>query len=159
MRRLVFGLALAGMALAAGPASAGTAETAFLNKLVGAWSGSGTIKGPDNSSIDCSLIFSPNNAGVAFSGRCLTDLGPPQTFRGTISYNDKTKRFEATGKGQTSSGTKSGGTVTFVTPFKDPMIGSGTSTMKLAATKIVIDTTVHRPQSGAAYVAHVVMAK
>jgi hypothetical protein len=160
MRQLICGLAVVVVALGVGPAVAGTAETAFLNKLVGAWSGSGTIKGPDSSGIDCTLRFSPSAGGVAFSGQCLTDLGPPQSMRGAIAYNDKAKRYEATGKGKMSVGTKSGATVTFVLNLKDPMIGTGTATLKIGTSQIVTDTTVNRtgPQAGS-YVAHVVLKK
>lgn len=160
MRQWIFGVAVAVAVLSVGPAMAGTTETKFLNGLVGTWTGSGTVKGPDSGGVDCTIKFSPNNAGVAFNGQCLTDLGPPQITRGTISYNDKAKRYEAASKGQVSVGAKSGGTVTFVISMKDPMIGSGTSSMKIGTSQIITDTTINRtgPSAGA-YVAHIVLKK
>ena len=119
------------------PALAGTAETKFLNGLAGTWAGSGTVKGPDSGGIDCTITFTASGGGVAFNGKCLTDLGPPQITRGSIAYNDAAKRYEATSKGQVAIGKKSGGAVTFVINLKDPMIGTGTSTLKIAASQIV----------------------
>lgn len=133
---LAFALAAASIAL---PAYAGTAETAFLGKLTGAWTGSGTATGANAGPITCNLTFRPTDAGTHFSGSCsASGAGFEQSFSGSVSYNDAKKQYEAESNGRKQVGTKSGGGVSFVTKITG-IVGKGTSTMKLTTSKITID--------------------
>jgi hypothetical protein len=121
------------------PAYAGTAETAFLGKLTGAWTGTGTATGAKAGPIQCNLTFRRTDAGTHFSGSCTaTGAGFEQSFSGSIAYNDAKKQYEAESNGRKQVGTKSGGGVSFVTKITG-MVGKGTSTMKLTTNKITID--------------------
>ena len=154
------GLTAAVLALTAAPALAGPAETAFLQKLTANWTGRGKLTGAQSGAVACRLVISGGGQSVKYQGRCTIPDMATQAFNGAISYNDKAKRYEATSKGQVSVGAKSGSGVTFVLNLKDPMIGTGTSTLKIGASQIVTDTTINRtgPQAGS-YTAHVVLTK
>src|ERR1700750_917461 len=94
--RLIPILAFAATSLLAVPAYAGPAESAFLAKLTGSWSGSGTATGADAGQIDCTITFKPADAGEHFSGKCNADsVGFEQSFSGSMSYNDAKKQYEA----------------------------------------------------------------
>ena len=125
------------------PAYAGTAENAFLARLTGSWTGSGTVTGEDDGPVSCALTFKPAPTGAKFSGKCVAKgMAGGQTFSGTISYNEKAKRYEAGGNGQTSIGVKSGSSVVFTSDLKG--IVTGKSVMKLSTSKILIDATIDR---------------
>ena len=142
--RPIMMLATAAVAsLIALPAYAGPAEDAFLAKLTGTWTGAGTVTGEDQGTVACTLSFKPAPTGEKFSGKCVAKgLTGGQTFSGTISYNDKTKRYEAGGNGQTSVGVKSGSSVVFTSALKG--IVTGTTVMKVSTGKILIDATIDR---------------
>ena len=146
------------------PAFAGTAENAFLAKLVGTWTGAGTITGAENATLACKLTSKANGARVRFSGRCTAKgmQAPPQSFTGTMFYDDKSKQYLATGNGQTAAGVKSAGGVTFTLKLKQ-MGASGTSVMKITTKSIVIDANVTRQGTGMGgggqYIAHMTFTK
>jgi hypothetical protein len=132
-------LTFAAACLIALPASAGPAEDAFLAKLTGSWTGSGTATGADAGQINCTMTFKPADGGEHFSGRCNAEsVGFEQSFSGSMSYNDAKKQYEAESNGRKQIGTKGGGGVSFVTKISG-MMGKGTSTMKVTASKITID--------------------
>ena len=160
MRYLLPAAVAATIALSAMPALAGDAESAFLSKLAGTWTGTGVVTGTDTGSIACKMILKFAAGKLGFNGKCdVGDLGPPQSVSGTIAYSDKTKHYEAKGNGQTSVGTKSGSTLTFVTKLRQ-MGAAGTSTMKLSAGSIVIDADIGRTGSKMGnYQSHIVLKK
>lgn len=136
-------LALA-VILAPLPAMAGAAEDAYLAKLVGIWTGSGKLTGGETATVDCRLTVRQVSSGVNFAAKCdVSDL-PDQNFSGVISYNDAKKQYEAkSAGGEITVGTKSGSTLTFTGKVKG--IAEGTSTMKLNASRIIVETVVRRP--------------
>jgi len=146
------------VAMGATPALAGTAETAFLTKLAGNWTGAGTISGSESGKLTCKMSFTATAKGTSFKGKCDTDSFGPQSFSGTIAYNDAKKQYEATSKGETSIGVKSGKSVVFTSKLKS-IAGAGTSVMKLSATRVVIDVSLKRAQSDKEIKSHVEMAK
>ena len=156
--RSVYALAFAVSTLSLSlPAYAGTAETAFLGKLTGAWSGTGSASGADAGPIVCSMTFQPAGAGTHFSGHCSAKgAGFEQSFSGSVSYNDAKKQYEAESNGRKQVGTKTGGGVSFVTKITG-MMGKGTSTMKLTSNKISIDVAL--TASGKPIKSHIVFTK
>jgi hypothetical protein len=157
MRPMILLATAAFASLFALPAYAGPAEDAFLAKLTGAWTGSGTVTGEDEGAVSCTLTFKPTPGGEKFSGKCLAKgLAGGQSFSGTISYNDKTRKYEAGGNGQTSVGVKSGSSVVFTSDFKGMI--KGTSVMKVSTSKILIDATIDRGR-GKVSKSHVTFSK
>ncbi|MEO6014978.1 MAG: hypothetical protein ABIQ30_15525 [Devosia sp.] len=146
------------LALGATPAFAGTAETAFLTKLAGSWSGAGTLSGSESGKLTCKMSFTATAKGVSFKGKCDTDSFGPQSFSGTLAYNESAKQYEATSKGETTIGVKSGKSVVFTSKLKS-IAGAGTSVMKLSASRVVIDVAIKRAQSNNEIKSHVEMAK
>jgi hypothetical protein len=152
LRSLPFAALL--MTLLAAPALAGPAEDTFLAKLVGSWSGKGTLTGAESGVVDCSMSFRQRSAGVTFRGKCdVTGFGA-QTFSGTLSYNDKLNRYEAaSASGDITPGVKSGKSVVFTTKLKG--LATGQSVMKLSTTRVVVDTTVKRSASSGDIKSHI----
>jgi hypothetical protein len=145
------------------PAFAGAAENAFLAKLVGTWTGTGTVTGTESATLACKLTYKANGDRVRFSGRCTAKglEAPPQSFSGTMFYDDKSKQYLATGNGQTAAGVKTAGGVTFTTKLKQ-MGAVGTSVMKITAKSIVIDANITRQgtgMGGGQYIAHMTFKK
>ena len=140
------------IAFSAAPTYAGTAEDAFLSKLVG------TLTGADNAAITCKLVFKPKSGAVNFSGKCDAEGLGMQNFSGVISYNDKTKKYEAAGADQTAVGVKSGSSVVFTTKLRT-MAGVGNSVMKVASNKIVIDVEIARGPKDALSKSHMILTK
>jgi hypothetical protein len=139
MRRFVIApMLLAAMSLLPLPALADVAEDAFLAKLVGDWTGTGSVTGSRNADLECKLTFKQTGARLKYSGRCdAEDLGG-RSFSGTLYYNDKEKRYEAKASGTTTIGVKKGASVVFVTKISG-LAGKGLSTMTVSATRMVID--------------------
>ena len=142
------------------PAFAGAAEDAFLAKLVGTWTGTGTVSGADDATLACKLVYKANAGRLRFSGRCTAKgmQAPPQSFSGTMYYDDAKKQYLASGGGQVAVGVKSGGGVTFSLKIKQ-MGATGTSVMKITTKAIVIDADVTRASSGDHYTAHMTFKK
>ncbi|MEO6395101.1 MAG: hypothetical protein ABIO40_04245 [Devosia sp.] len=89
--------ALAGMVLglAVMPALAGPAEIALLEEYVGTWRGKGTLSGANTETVVCRMEMKPGNGEkVTYAGRC-SIAGSQLSVSGTISYNDKSDRYEA----------------------------------------------------------------
>ena len=129
--------------------SAGEAELRFLERLVGNWSGSGNISGPDGGKVSCRLVFKPARDRLNFNGRCaLAGGGGSQSFSGTIRYNDRAGRWESSSRGQTVAGRKSGNNLVFTSAQKD-MRGSGTSTMTLSPGAIKVQFKMVNSRTGA----------
>lgn len=151
------GLAIAlAAALFTTSAFAGPAEDAFLAKFAGAWTGTGTVSGAAAGTIACKLSFSTDGGALRYTGRCaivgMKGAPPSQSFSGRMLYNDKTKRYEASGAGVTTVGTKSGATITFSSKIKQMGI-TGVSVMKLSANSILIDADIVRMKEH--YTSHV----
>jgi hypothetical protein len=134
---------LAAALLVPAPASAGKTEDAFLSRLVGVWSGGGRLTGAETGSVDCKMTMRQRSDGIAFRVQCIAaDLGP-QTFSGTLTYNDARGRYEAISNGgEVTVGTRQGNSVVFVSKMKG--IATGESVMNVASSRIVVDTTVRR---------------
>ena len=135
---------LLAFSLAPLPALAGASEDAFLARLVGKWSGAGTITGAETGKLTCTSTFRDVSAGVNFRVKCDVPEFGAQVFSGTVSYNDDEKRYEAKSPaGEVTIGTKKGNAVIFNAKMKG--IAVGTSVMKLTTTRITVDTNVKRP--------------
>lgn len=150
---------VATLALGATPALAGKAETAFLGKLVGSYSGKGTLTGSRTGTFDCTLDMRAKGDGISYKGKCDVEEFGTQSFSGDITYNDKAARYEATSPtGTITVGTKSGSGVSFSSKFRG--MASGTSVMKVVAGKITVDTTIKDPEAkGGTIQSHIVMSK
>ena len=160
MRRLLLTAALLAFAtlMSAAPAYAGKAEDAFLAKLVGVWSGSGTLTGDETGTVDCTMTIRSRSDGVSFRGKCDAVEFGPQSFSGNVGYNDTAGRYEAKSPGgDITLGVKSGNAVVFTITLKG--IATGTSVMKLSATRAVVDTVVTRPGGKGDIKSHMVLTK
>lgn len=135
--------ALAALLLVPAPVNAGKTENDFLTRLVGVWSGGGQLSGAETGSVDCKMTMRQRSDGIAFRVQCnAADLGP-QTFSGTLTYNEAKSRYEAISNGgEVTVGTKKGNSVIFVSKMKG--IATGESVMNVAASRITVDTTVRR---------------
>jgi hypothetical protein len=139
-------------------ALAGTNEDAFLARLVGAWSGRGTITGDETGELTCTSTFRNVSSGVTFRVKCDVPEFGAQNFSGTVSYNDTEKRYEAkSAGGEVTVGTKSGNAVIFTAKMKG--IAVGTSVMKLTSSRITVDTKVKRPGSDGDITSHMELTK
>jgi hypothetical protein len=144
MTRLTHVLFAAAIALAPSAALAGPTEDAFLAKLPGIWKGKGTITGAETGKVDCTLTIRQRTVGVNFSVKCDVSEFGQQSFSGVISYNDAKGQYEAKSSGgEITIGKKSGSAVVFEGKMKG--IAVGTSTMKVATSKVTVDTKVRRP--------------
>ena len=122
------------------PALAGQAEKALLAKYDGAWRGVGEVKGPDPGKVVCRLTFKAMDSGaLSYSGRCSFGAGGT-TFRGAMFYNDAKGRFEsqstAQGMNVTTTGKKSGSSITFSSAGMETKYGTASSTFQLAGNAI-----------------------
>jgi hypothetical protein len=144
--RLSLPILAAVIAFGASPAWAGPAETAFLAKLPGTWTGSGTITGGETGTVSCTLVLSGTDK-INFKGTCDAGQFGPQNYSGVLTYDDAAKQYQARSNGQTVVGIKSGGSVTFKTKMKTPA-GTGDSIMKLSASAIAIDVDITRSDTG-----------
>lgn len=135
---------LLALSLAPLPALAGDKEDAFLARMVGKWSGTGTITGDETGKLACTSTIRNVSGGINFKVKCeLPEFGN-QNFSGFVSYNDDEGRYEAkSSNGQITIGTKSGNAVIFNGEMKG--LAVGTSVMKMTSSKITVDTKVKRP--------------
>ena len=157
MSHLRAGLTLAALLLAS-PVLAGPTEDAFLAKLQGVWSGTGTLTGSETGKVDCTMTIRARTEGVNFRGKCDAGEFGPQSFSGIVSYNDEAGRYEARSpSGDITLGVKCGNSVIFTIQLKG--IATGQSIMKLSATKAVVDTVVKRPNSDGDIKSHIVLTK
>jgi hypothetical protein len=129
-------LAMATLSVSA-PVSAGPDQTAFLNKFVGSWTGTGRLTGAYTASLTCKLAFKATGAKVNYTGRCtLTDL-PSQSTSGSLSYNDSAKQYEVRASGKTIVATRNGSTLSFSISQKS-IQGSITTNMSISPTAISV---------------------
>ena len=156
--RLVLPLAAAmALTIVASPALAGPAETAFLSKLPGTWTGGGTITGGDGGSVKCTLTLTGSDK-ISFKGTCDAGSYGPQTYSGALAYNDTAKQYQARSNGETVVGTKSGNSIVFKSKMKT-IAGTGDSVMKLSANTIVIDVDMTRADTGDRMKSHITFTK
>lgn len=130
--------AAAMLALAVVPASAGPAETAFLQKLSNTWSGKGQLRGAESGAIACKIVISSAKSSARYQGRCNIPDMAQQAFNGSISYNDKAKRYESRTSGGTVPGTRRGDRLVF-TDSSRTMQGTAQSTMTISPSSLVVD--------------------
>jgi hypothetical protein len=150
--------ALMMFALLAGPAPAGEAEMTLLRSYIGSWAGSGVLVGGDEpEKFTCRLKVSKGQKEkVNYAGRCsLVNMNLSVT--GTIIFNDKADRYEATmrsnvGFSAAAIGSKKGKTITFVLNEKQKDRGGNQmdigSVLKLDAKGITVDFNVEFNRSG-----------
>lgn len=137
----------------AAPAFAGPAENKYLESLVGTWNGKGKITGGQTGSVACRLTVKPSGEKLNFNGRCTySGMSTPQSFSGSIRYNDATGDYESTSMGKSVAGKKSGSTLSFTTAVKD-MRGNMSSTMSLSPSKAsvafqMVDSQTKKPSKG-----------
>ena len=156
--RLVLPLAAAAaLALVASPVLAGPAETAFLSKLPGTWTGGGALTGGDGGAVKCTLTLKGTDK-ISFSGTCDAGSYGPQTYSGALTYNDKAKQYQARSNGETVVGVKSGNSIVFKSKMKT-IAGTGDSVMKLSANTIVIDVDLTRADTGDRMKSHITFTK
>ena len=120
------------------PAFAGPAETAFLQKLSNTWSGKGKLQGAESGPIACKIVFTAGGKSTKYQGRCNIPDMAQQAFSGSLSYNDKAKRYEARSIGGTVPGVRKGDKLVFRSSNRS-MGGTSTSTMTISPSSLVID--------------------
>ena len=130
--------AAAMIALTAAPALAGPAETAFLQKLTNTWSGRGNLQGANSGPIACKIVITAGGKSTKFQGRCNIPDMAQQAFSGSISYNDKAKRYEAKSVGGTVPGVRKGDKLVFRNSSRNAG-GTATSTMTISPGSLVVD--------------------
>jgi hypothetical protein len=89
--------------------TAGEREVAYLRSLAGNYVGSGRLRGAGT--VTCRLALKPSGGKLNFSGRCKN----LSEFSGTITYDDRRKRWISTSRGQSVAGRRSGRSLTFTT--------------------------------------------
>jgi hypothetical protein len=133
----------------AAPVLAGPSETAFLQRLVGSWTGEGTISGEDGGNVACRLTIRPAQNRLNFNGRCNVSSGSAsQSFTGRMYYDDAKGAFISTSADNSVVGKKSGNTLTFTTQVTD-MRGKGTTTMTLSPSSIKVHFALTRSNGAA----------
>ncbi len=150
--------ALTMFALLAAPGRAGEVETALLRGYLGNWAGAGVLVGGDQpEQFTCRLkVTGGRQEKVNYAGRCsLVNMNLSVT--GTISYNDKAARYEATmrsnvGFSAAAVGQKKGKAITFVLNERQSDRGGNQmeigSVLKLDARGITVDFSVEFNNSG-----------
>ena len=160
MRYVLKGLlaALAMFALAVGPSRAGEAEVELLRSYIGSWAGAGVLVGGDQpEKFTCRLkVTNGRQEKVNYAGRCsLVNMNLSVT--GTIIFNDKANRYEATmrsnvGFSAAAVGMKKGKAITFVLNEKQNDRGGNQmdigSVLKLDSRGITVDFSVEFNRSG-----------
>jgi len=132
------GVAATMIALTAAPAFAGPAETAFLQKLNSTWSGKGKLTGAERGAIACKIVFTAGGKSTKYQGRCNIPDMAQQAFSGSITYNDKAKRYEARSVGGTVPGVRKGDKLVFRNSSRNAG-GTATSTMTISPGSLVVD--------------------
>lgn len=140
-------VAAAMIALAAVPAYAGPAETAFLQKLSNTWQGKGNLQGANSGPIACKVVVTSGGKSSKFQGRCNIPDMAQQAFSGSISYNDKTKQYESRSASGTVPGIRRGDKLVFRTSSKN-MAGTATSTMTISPSSLVVDFALIEKKTG-----------
>ena len=131
-------VAAAMIAFTAAPAFAGPAETAFLQKLSNTWSGKGQLTGAETGPINCKVVLTAGGKNVKYQGRCNIPDMAQQAFSGSISYNDKLKRYETKSVGGVVPGVRRGDKLVFTTASTN-IRGKAYSTMTVSPNALVVD--------------------
>ena len=126
------------IAFTAAPAFAGPAETAFLQKLSNTWSGKGRLSGAETGPINCKVVLTAGGQNVKYQGRCNIPDMAQQAFSGSISYNDKLKRYETKSVGGVVPGVHRGDKLVFTTSSSN-IRGKAYSTMTVSPSALVVD--------------------
>ena len=126
------------LAVTAAPAFAGPAETAFLQKLTNTWSGKGKLSGKEVGTIACKVVIKAGKQNATYQGRCAIPDMAQQAFSGSITYNDKLKRYETRAVGNTVPGVRRGNSLVFTTTNKS-MGGTAYSTMTISPSSMTVD--------------------
>lgn len=150
--------AMAMLALLSGPSRAGEAEVELLRSYIGSWAGAGVLVGGDQpEKFTCRLkVTKGRQEKVNYAGRCsLVNMNLSVT--GTIIFNDKANRYEATmrsnvGFSAAAVGMKKGKGITFVLNEKQNDRGGNQmdigSVLKLDSRGITVDFSVEFNRSG-----------
>jgi hypothetical protein len=139
--------AAAVITLAAPPAYAGPAETAFLQKLTNTWSGRGNLQGANTGPIACKIVLTAGGKSTKFQGRCNIPDMAQQAFSGSISYNDQTKQYESRSASGTVPGIRKGDKLVFRTSSRN-LAGTSTSTMTISPSSLVVDFALVEKKNG-----------
>lgn len=159
MRFILKALLLAAMAVVlAAPSRAGEAESAVLRAYIGNWSGSSILRGGDQpEAFTCRLKVTQGRlVKINYTGRCsLVNMN--LSVSGTISFNDKANRYEATmrsnvGLSAGAVGVKRGGSIIFkLSEKQSDRVGTPiqiNSVLELSGRQITVDFTVELNRSG-----------
>lgn len=151
-------VALAMGALLTGTSRAGDAELGLLQSYIGSWAGSSVLVGGDEPEpFGCRLkVTQGRQQKINYAGRCsLVNMNLSVT--GTIYYNDKQARYEATmrsnvGFSAAAVGLKNGKNIVFTLKESKADRGGGTmsvdSVLELTGTQIAVDFNVEFNRSG-----------
>ena len=159
MRFILKALLLAvAVVLLATPSRAGEAESAILRTYIGNWSGSSILRGGDQpEAFTCRLKVTQGRlVKINYAGRCsLVNMN--LSVSGTIYFNDKANRYEATmrsnvGLSAGAGGVFRGGSIIF-NLRETPRDRVGTpiqinSVLELSGKQITVDFTVELNRSG-----------
>jgi hypothetical protein len=159
MRFILRSLLLAvAVVLLAAPSHAGEAESAVLHSYIGGWSGSSILHGGDQpEAFTCRLKVTQGRlVKVNYAGRCsLVNMN--LSVSGTIYFNDKAHRYEATmrsnvGLSAGAVGVKHGGSIIFkLSEKQSDRVGTPiqiNSVLELSGKQINVDFTVELNRSG-----------
>jgi hypothetical protein len=144
--------------LFAGPSRAGDAEVALLRPYIGNWAGSGVLVGGDQPErFSCRLkITQARLVKINYAGRC-TLVNMNLSVSGTIGYNDKQNRYEATmrsnvGFSAAAVGQQRGKHITFILRERQNDRGGNSmevgSAIVLDGNRITVDFNVEFNRSG-----------
>mgnify|MGYP001117031576 CR=1 FL=1 len=151
-------VAVVSSGLSAAPGHAGEAETALLRTYIEGGSGSGVLRGGDQPQrCNCRLMVTPGRlVKINYAGRCsLVNMN--LSVSGTIYFNDKANRYEATmrsnvGLSAGAVGVKQGGSIIFkLSEKQSDRVGTPiqiNSVLELSGQQINVDFTVELNRSG-----------
>ena len=129
------------MVLSAAPAFAGPTETAFLQKLGASWTGKGKLTGAQTGQVSCRIVITAKGQSAKYQGRCTIPDLAAQAFNGSITYNDKLKRYESRTMNGVVPGIKRGSSLVF-TDSRRSMQGTSYSQMTISASSLVVTFTL-----------------
>jgi hypothetical protein len=154
----LFVAALALFMLLSGGSRAGDAETRQLRSYIGSWAGESVLLGGDApEAFVCRLKVTQGRlVKINYAGRC-TLVNMNLSVTGTIFFNDKANRYEATmrsnvGFSASAVGRQTGQSVVFVLKESQADRGGGMmnvdSVLELTGTRIAVDFNVEFNRSG-----------
>ena len=158
LRKTAFAALAAAALFAAVPAYAGPAETAYLQKLTNSWSGKGTLRGADTGTITCRVDLKAGSQNVKYQGRCTIPDMAGQAFNGSITYNDKAKRYESRTSSGVTAGVRRGDKLIFTTSSKS-LAGSSFTTMTISPSQFIIDFALVDGKTGEKTTSRIVFSK